>query len=135
MKCFYVKEEISKTILNTPKNVYEEMKDISMADQEQFWLLCLNSKNKITDKYLISLGDLNSSAIPPRIVIKRAVTVDSASVIFVHNHPSGDPKPSQTDIETTKTLNHILRLLDIKVLDHIIVGKNEYYSFVENGDL
>ena len=78
---------------------------------------------------MVSQGSLTSSIVHPREVLKVAIRESAASVIFIHNHPSGDPEPSIDDIEITKRLCKSCNIVGIKVLDHIIVGSDEYYSF------
>lgn len=105
------------------------------ATQEEFLLLTLNTKNRITREVVISLGTLNSSIVHPRDVFNHALREAAAGVIFVHNHPSGDPAPSREDITLTARLCEGGRLLGIKVLDHVIIGATRYYSFADEGEL
>jgi DNA repair protein RadC len=95
----------------------------------QFRLILLNIKNKIIKDVMVSQGSLTSSIVHPREVLKIAIRESAASVIFIHNHPSGDPEPSIDDIEITKRLCKSFNIIGINVLDHIIVGSDEYYSF------
>lgn len=97
--------------------------------KEQFRVLMLDTKNKIIKEELISQGSLNSSPVHPREVINPAIRSSAASVIFLHNHPSGDPKPSLDDIEVTRRLCKSFKIVGINVLDHIIVGCEGYFSF------
>ena len=101
--------------------------------QERFILLCLNVKNKLVNYSIISQGSLSSSIVHPREVLKPAILSNAASVIFVHNHPSGDSDPSMDDIEITGRLKKAFDICGISVLDHIIIGNNEYYSFKNKG--
>ncbi|MBA2669931.1 MAG: DNA repair protein RadC [Gemmatimonadetes bacterium] len=105
------------------------------ATQEEFVLLALNTKNRITREVTISVGTLNSSIVHPRDVFNHALREAAAGVIFLHNHPSGDPAPSREDITLTTRLCEAGRLLGIKVLDHVIVGATRYYSFADEGAL
>ncbi|MGF9796874.1 JAB domain-containing protein [Brevibacillus agri] len=106
------------------------------TDREQFFLLCLNTKNEPTAIHAVSIGSLDSSIAHPREVFKAAILANSASVIVAHNHPSGDPTPSNPDIEVTKKLQEAGELLGITLLDHIIVGsEGAYYSLKERGDM
>lgn len=105
------------------------------ATQEEFLLLALNTKNRITREVTISVGTLNSSIVHPRDVFNHALREAAAGVIFLHNHPSGDPAPSREDITLTTRLCEAGRLLGIKVLDHVIVGATRYYSFADEGAL
>jgi len=91
-------------------------------------VVCLDSKNVITNHRPIFVGTLNASLIHPREVFRFAIDNSAASIILVHNHPSGDPKPSREDIDITKRLIEAGSLLDILVLDHVIIGNDSYRS-------
>jgi DNA repair protein RadC len=97
--------------------------------KEQFRVILLDIKNKVIKEVLISQGSLTSSIVHPREVIKPAVKESAASVIFIHNHPSGDPEPSADDMEITNRLCKSCRIMGIGVLDHIIVAEGGYFSF------
>lgn len=101
--------------------------------KEVFRLVMLDGKNRIFADYVVSEGCLTSSIVHPREVYIQAIKNSAASVIFLHNHPSGDPSPSPEDIEITKRLVAGGDLLGIKVLDHIIMGEGEYLSFADKG--
>ena len=104
------------------------------TDREQFFLLCLNTKNEPTALHTVSIGSLDASIVHPREVFKVAILSNAASVIVAHNHPSGDPSPSQPDLEVTQRLQEAGELLGITVLDHIIVGtEGAYTSLKERG--
>lgn len=102
------------------------MKDLK---KEQFKVILLDVKNKIIKDILVSQGSLTSSIVHPREVLRPAIQSSAASVIFVHNHPSGDPEPSTDDIEITNRLCKSCSIIGINMLDHIIVAENGYYSF------
>jgi len=97
--------------------------------KEQFRVLLLDIKNRVIKEVLISQGSLTSSIVHPREVIKPVIKDSAASVIFIHNHPSGDPEPSTDDIEITNRLCKSCSILGISVLDHIIVAEGGYFSF------
>lgn len=99
--------------------------------KEKFFVICLNSSNKIIKHELISVGNLNSSVVHPREVFKVAIENNSANIILLHNHPSGNTEPSNEDIRLTKNLVEAGKLMDIHVFDHIIVAGNNYCSLVE----
>lgn len=103
--------------------------------KEQFMVLLLDGKNRITRTVLVSEGSLNQSIVHPREAFAPAVRESAAAVLFVHNHPTGDPAPSREDREITGRLKDAGELLGIRMLDHIIIGDGSYYSFVENGAL
>ena len=103
--------------------------DLLKSDREKFICLHLNIKNRIISFEVVSTGSLTSSIVHPREVYKGAILSNSASVIFMHNHPSGDPEPSIDDIEITNRLEKAGAILGINVLDHIIIGRDGFYSF------
>jgi DNA repair protein RadC len=100
---------------------------------EEFHVLTLDAQNRITRDLLITRGILNSSLVHPREVFRAAIAEAAASVIVVHNHPSGQPAPSADDRAVTSQLVEAGRILDIPVYDHVIVGGDEYFSFAEAG--
>ncbi|MBI2176020.1 DNA repair protein RadC [Candidatus Woesearchaeota archaeon] len=105
------------------------------TDKEQFMVLLLNSKNRIIKDEIVSVGILNASLIHPREVFKSAIKESANAIIIVHNHPSGDPTPSEEDKVITSVFKEAGRLLNIQVLDHVIVGRNSHYSFAKEGEL
>ena len=96
--------------------------------KEHFKCLLINSRGEILEEHEVSVGDINSSVSHPREVFSPAVRRSAGSVAFVHNHPSGDPSPSQEDIDSTKRLVEVGELLGIPVIDHIIIGDGDYVS-------
>lgn len=111
------------------------MEDLRYLQQEQFRILLLNTKNVIIAWEEVSRGSLNSSIVHPREVFARAIRRSAAAIILVHNHPSGDPTPSQEDINITRRLVEVGRLVGIEVLDHLIVGDGVFASLKEKGYL
>lgn len=105
------------------------------ANKEHFYSLHLNSKNKLIREVLISVGSLSTSIVHPREVFAPAVRDSTAALIFLHNHPSGDPVPSREDRDCTHRLVHAGKILGIRVLDHIVLGYDDYYSFADAGQL
>lgn len=101
--------------------------------EEQFWIICLDTKNHVVGLHLVSQGSLNSSIVHPREVFKRALANNAATIIALHNHPSGDPKPSTQDLDITKRLVESGELIGIPVIDHLIVGDKIYISLKEKG--
>ena len=134
-KCQEIPEEYLVALSN-PQKVFEvvtAITGIQDSPSEEFWVLLLNIKNKITGVEMISKGSLNSAIVHPREVFKSAILHNSASVIFAHNHPSGDPEPSIEDIHLTRRLEDGGRLLGIEVLDHIVVGDGVFTSMKQRG--
>lgn len=122
--------------INSPADAYDylhpKMQDL---DVEEFHVLLLNTKNEITSHQIVSKGTLNASIVHPREVFKEAIKRGAFRVYLAHNHPSGDCKPSREDLEITKRLDDVGQLVGITVLDHIIIGYGEYYSFKKEGNL
>ncbi|MCI7248062.1 MAG: DNA repair protein RadC [Clostridiales bacterium] len=103
--------------------------------KEHFVSHLINSKGEVIEEVTVSIGDLNSSTTHPREVFVEAVRRSAGSVIFVHNHPSGDPAPSEADLDTTSRLVQVGMLLGIPVLDHIIIGDGRYVSLKAEGHM
>jgi DNA repair protein RadC len=135
--------EISRRILSQSK-LFSDKKIISPGDiadffipllidelKEKFYVICLNSANKIIKHVTISVGNLNSSVVHAREIFKVAIENNSANIILLHNHPSGNAEPSNEDIAITKKMVESGKILDIQVFDHIIIAGNSYTSFVE----
>jgi DNA repair protein RadC len=101
--------------------------------KEHFKLILLNSRNRVIAISTISIGTLTTSLVHPREVFKEAIMHSAASVVLAHNHPSGDPDPSEDDLKITKKLVESGKILGIEVIDHIIIGKIAHYSFREKG--
>ena len=127
--------EYSNTI-KSPADVAALARDVlemhEMAE-ENFIILCLNTKNKIAGVHTISIGSLNASIVHPREVFKVALLNNANGIICLHNHPSGDPEPSREDIEITHRLANAGNILGINVLDHVIIGEQRYVSLKEQG--
>jgi DNA repair protein RadC len=109
------------------------MEDLRYLQHEQFRILLLNTKNVIIACEEVSRGSLNSSIVHPREVFNRAIKRSAAAIILIHNHPSGDPTPSQEDINITRRLVEVGRLVGIEVLDHLIIGDGVFTSLKEKG--
>jgi DNA repair protein RadC len=101
--------------------------------KEVFKVIYLNAQNQIIDTVDLSEGTVNSSTVSPREVIERAIKSNGTALIFVHNHPSGNPEPSTNDQGLTRELVYAGKLLRLRVLDHIVIGDNRYYSFAAEG--
>jgi DNA repair protein RadC len=101
--------------------------------KEVFLALLLDSKNRLIREICVSEGSLNASIVHPREVFSPAVRESAAAVLFIHNHPSGDPAPSREDIDLTRRLREAGELMGIRVLDHIVIGNGSYVSFTDRG--
>jgi len=111
------------------------MNDMRFLTQEHFVCLYLNTKNQVIHKQTVFIGSLNASIVHPREVFREALKRSAASVIALHNHPSGDPSPSREDIEVTKRLVECGKIIGIDLLDHLIIGENKFVSLKEKGYL
>jgi len=121
-----------KTQIKTAQDVYNHFVDtVKDKNKEHFYALYLDTKNRIIEEELVSVGILDASLIHAREVFSPAIKANCRSVILVHNHPSGDSTPSTEDKEVTKMLYNAGHLLNIKVVDHIIIGKDDYFSLKE----
>ena len=96
-----------------------------------FAILCVTTKHRVIAYHEVSRGTLDSTVAHPREVFKAAIRASAAAVLFIHNHPSGDPTPSHDDFVITRRLEEAAELLQIKVLDHVIIGDDSYYSFTD----
>ena len=115
-----------------PQQVFDAFKWLLSETKEYFIALHLNGKNSIVCIEIISIGSLNQSIVHPREVFKSALLSNSAALILVHQHPTGDPTPSREDLQITKRLCEAGEILGVKVLDHIIIGET-FTSFVSQG--
>lgn len=129
-----IKESKLHPVIKSPEDVSNlMMEEMCYLDREHFKVLLLNTKGQVMSCETISIGSLNSSLVHPREVFKLAIKKSTASMILLHNHPSGDPTPSREDIEVSKRIIEAGELLGIKVLDHIIIGDKKYCSLKEKG--
>ena len=122
--------------LTSPRQVHEAFAP-QMADleQEQFVVLLLDRKQRVIRQVDVSLGTLDSSLVHPREVFREAIREAAASVLGLHNHPSGDPTPSSEDLALTRRLTAAAEVLGLQMLDHVIICRDAYHSFQEHGDL
>jgi len=119
--------------IKTAKDVFEYCSPkLSGSDKEYFMILHLNTRNRIIKDEIVSIGTLNSFLIHPREVFKSAIKESANAIILVHNHPSGDIEPSEEDNKITEILFKAGDLLSIKVLDHVIIGHEKYYSYKDS---
>lgn len=110
--------------------IYPALADLP---HEEFWLILLNQNNKVIDTVCISRGGVAGTVADAKIILKAALEKLAPSIILSHNHPSGNLKPSKADIDLTKKLKEGAKLLDISVLDHLIIGDTNYFSFADQG--
>lgn len=122
-------------IIKAPSDAFKRMEDMQFLAVEQFRVIYLNTKNGIIAEEVVAQGTINSIIVGVREIFRRAVRLLAASVILIHNHPSGDTLPSQEDMTITRKLVEAGKLLDINILDHIIIGKGKFESLKERGIL
>lgn len=125
--------------INSPERLYEVGKqvlnDYIEEDREAFAVILLDTKLKPIGNYVVSAGTLNQSLVHPREVYKKAIVASANNVMLIHNHPSGDPSPSEEDISITNRLVEVGKIVGIEVLDHLVIGSDSSYSFRKNGNL
>jgi DNA repair protein RadC len=119
--------------IRSPADAYRVCADIANLAQESFHVLCLNAKNSLLNRHLVTLGLVDSTPVHPREIFREAVRDGASSVVLVHNHPSGDPTPSAEDLRVTRQLIEAGTVLGIKVVDHVIVGRPVAAAGIEPG--
>lgn len=138
--------ELGRRRVNAPANEFPLLRASSDAyraispvltdlEHEEFWILLVNRSNHITKRCFISKGGMNTTVVDPKMIFRTVLDQGTGGLVLCHNHPSGNPKPSQQDLALTKRLMGCAQLLDISLLDHIIVGGKTYYSFADEGML
>ena len=129
-------EAMLKSTINQAIDAYEYMlpyiEDFSL---EHFLIMFLNRSNQVLKVECISTGGITNTTVDPKVIFKKALTLNATAIILCHNHPSGNPHPSHEDHSLTRKLRAAGKLLDIEVEDHVIIGAEQFYSFAENGTL
>jgi DNA repair protein RadC len=121
--------------LRSSEDVFRHFAELEKEKREIFYVVLLNNKNRKIREVKISEGSLTASLVHPREVFNPVIRESAAAVIFVHNHPSGDPAPSPEDIEITRRLKQVGDVMGVRVLDHVVIGRDRYYSFSDRGML
>ncbi len=121
--------------LRSSEDVFRHFAELEKEKREIFYVVLLNNKNRKIREVKISEGSLTASLVHPREVYNPVIRESAAAVIFVHNHPSGDPAPSPEDIEITRRLKQVGEVMGVRVLDHVVIGRDRYYSFSDRGIL
>lgn len=125
--------EVPSFYFKDSRHVFDVTKDYGKANREMFLVLHMDVKNGLIVKETHSIGTVNHAPVYPREIARSAILNNSCSVILIHNHPSGDPAPSEEDKVQTRLIMEALWLFEIEVLDHIILGRDTYYSFSDQG--
>lgn len=120
-------------LLLSPQDVWDQLKDIRDNKKEHFVIFFLDARNQEIKREIVSIGSLNANLVHPREVFEPAVRYLAAQIVLAHNHPSGDPEPSEDDLVLTKKLVESGKILGIEVSDHIIVAKDGFFSFKDKG--
>lgn len=122
------------TAFRSSADVYAHFRErLAAAEREEFHGVLLDNKHRKLRDVLLSVGSLTASIVHPRDVYLQVIRHAASSVIFVHNHPSGDPTPSREDLDITRRLRDVGEIIGVRVLDHIVIGKGRYVSFVDDG--
>ncbi len=124
----------SRAVISSSSDAYNLLGPF-LADlgHEEFWIACLNRRNQILSKERISAGGISATVVDPKIIFNRSLLRSASSIILFHNHPSGNLSPSKEDIQLTRKVVEAGKLLEVKVLDHLIVGNGYYLSFADEG--
>jgi DNA repair protein RadC len=129
-----VADEDAKPIVRTPADVAQlMMSDLRYETREHLYVLVLDTRNQVRHRRLVSTGTLNESLVHPREVFVEAIKFHAASIVLVHNHPSGDPEPSPQDAKSTKQIVEAGKVLGIPVMDHVIIGSGRWASLKQLG--
>ncbi|WMI66105.1 DNA repair protein RadC [Aestuariibaculum sp. YM273] len=129
-------EALEKKQISSSRSVFEVMQPvIGELQHEEFWIIYLNNSNKVIQKNQLSKGGITGTLVDVRLVLKTALEVGATGLILAHNHPSGTLRPSEADKQITEKLKTASQSLDIKVLDHLIITENAYFSFADEGIL
>ena len=129
------KVELSPHIQNSMDVVNLMQTKIAYLDHEEFWVIYLNNANYILKTVQISKGGISSTEVDTRIVMQEAVILKATQIILCHNHPSGSVKPSRADMNLTEKISKAAKIMDIALVDHIIIHREKYYSFAEEGKI
>ena len=118
--------------ISSPQKVFQILyPTLKNLDHEECWVLFLNKTNRLICKEKMTIGGMDSTIIDNRAIIRKALEKKAVAIILVHNHPSGSAQPSNADINQTSSLNKALKTCDLALIDHIIIGEDEYYSFAD----
>lgn len=135
-RVYETSDTYNNTKINCSLDIYRYFaKYITEEKQENFLVVYLDTKSKCISHKILFKGTINMSIVHPREVFKTALLENASAVVLLHNHPSGDTTPSEADNEVTKNMIEVGNIMGIKVLDHLIVSRNDYYSYLEEGKI
>jgi DNA repair protein RadC len=129
---FFAPSALTKSIIRSVDDVLQQVRDIADKRQEYLLVLYLNARHELLQKEVVGMGTINNLRLTPREIFSPAFQTPCASLIIVHNHPSGDPTPSDDDIRFTTRIHEAGELMGIPMVDHVIVAKSGYFSFRDN---
>jgi len=129
----YYEDKSRVPTIQNPEDAFKYLAEMQKLSKEQFRGLYLNTRNRLIYDEVISIGSLNLSVVHPREVFRPAVEYGAAAIILAHNHPSGDPQPSEEDLNITRQLVSAGKMMEIEVLDHLIIGDQAFISLKERG--
>lgn len=128
----YTRIAKEKTLIKTSRDAYLVVRyNLLNLNHEEFWLICLNRSNKVIGKWKISSGGISGTVADPKMIFEKALSTKASGIIIAHNHPSGNLRPSASDIKITKQLRNAGEFLDLPVLDHLILTDSGYFSFAD----
>ena len=130
-----IEQQEENTIFSTPEDVYSHVKWLSKEKKEQMLVLYTNTMNQLLGEETVAIGSINVVSVRPRDIFQPAFKYNAYGIILVHNHPEGSPYPSKEDIEFTELVSRLSFEIGFELLDHIIVGKKDFYSFAREGKL
>lgn len=128
----YAPALLNKVIVRTTDDAVGQLKEYAQRKQEYLAVLYLNARHELLQKEVIGIGSLNSMVITPKEIFSPALHLPCASIIIAHNHPSGDPEPSDDDIKFTQRIHEAGEVMGIPLIDHLVIAKSSYFSFREN---
>ena len=130
ISCVYTFREVDDDILNvtldSPEKVYQVFKHLKHETKERFIVVNLNSQHQIINYEVIAIGTVNQISLRPAEVLRTAILINAPAIILIHNHPSGDPKPSQQDFEFTEQIKQATKMFSIDVHDHVVIGYERF---------
>lgn len=126
----YVTKPNNKIYIHSPEDLYELLEPMVSKTQEEFWVVCLNTRKRVIDVRKLYAGNQSSSVVRLGEVLKVPIIHDADSFIVAHNHPSGDPSPSSEDVNLTRAITQAGKLMDIELLDHMIIGDDQHGKFI-----
>lgn len=128
---FFLEDKGRIPTIRTPEDVYKYLEEMKKLQKEQFRGLYLNIRNRLIHDEVISIGSLTFNVVQPREVFRPAIEYGAAALILAHNHPSGEPDPSEDDLKVTRKIVEVGKIMEIDVLDHVIIGNESYVSLRE----